>query len=305
MTRFSNDNDFIDPRTLVGQTDNTNPAFANNMGNTSVQPQFAEYVMPTAPGRVPSSASNFYASGAEAVSYGAQGNMSVQTADGGYAWAGNNPAHNMSFRERQMYHAQQEERQEALYYRATTPNYSNYNYPPDYSNYNYGPTYGPDYGADWNGQTTPLYTPAVAYQGDTGYIPPAPYPPAPYYPGQDGGNLASAAPAPDNTYQYGADGSPVAATPPGPDYSRTNANPGDAQVASAAPQGNSGGWTPYDFEVYNNLKEKAQELTGHCIQEYDKSVPVRLGCARAVSLLVTGGYGFDVKDQSVRGLEHT
>jgi len=68
---------------------------------------------------------------------------------------------------------------------------------------------------------------------------------------------------------------------------------------------NSGTWNQYDFAVYDHLKEQAQALVGHCIQEYDKSVPIRLGCARAVSLLVNHGYGFPVTDQSIGNLEQT
>jgi len=59
----------------------------------------------------------------------------------------------------------------------------------------------------------------------------------------------------------------------------------------------------YDQAVYNHLLEQAKALSGHNIQEFDRSVPIRLGCARAVSLLVNKGYGFDVKDQSIANLE--
>ena len=65
----------------------------------------------------------------------------------------------------------------------------------------------------------------------------------------------------------------------------------------------SSSWSQYDWAVYNKLNSEAQKLVGHNIQEYDKGVPIRLGCARAVSLLVEKGYGFDVKDQAIHNLE--
>jgi hypothetical protein len=84
-----------------------------------------------------------------------------------------------------------------------------------------------------------------------------------------------------------------------PDQARP-ARPGQDNTSNRA-----GTWSPYDFAVYNHLKAQAQALVGHSIQEFDKTVPVRLGCARAVSLLVNQGYGFPVTDQSIGGLEQS
>ena len=44
---------------------------------------------------------------------------------------------------------------------------------------------------------------------------------------------------------------------------------------------------------------------GHSINEYDRTVPVRLGCARAVSLVLERTYGLPIREQSCERLEDT
>ncbi len=86
---------------------------------------------------------------------------------------------------------------------------------------------------------------------------------------------------------------------------------GDRPVQPGAPQGadhwaaaeGGANWNQYDFAVYKHLNDQAKALVGHSIQEFDKNIPVRLGCARAISLLVNQGYGFNTTDSSVRNLE--
>jgi hypothetical protein len=46
-----------------------------------------------------------------------------------------------------------------------------------------------------------------------------------------------------------------------------------------------------------------QSFLGHSVQEYDRTVPNRLGCARAVSLALEKAYGLPIRDQGCENLE--
>lgn len=59
----------------------------------------------------------------------------------------------------------------------------------------------------------------------------------------------------------------------------------------------------YDWQVYDRLARTAQKLEGQVITDYDKRVTVRLGCARAVSLMVEQAYGIHTTDINVRQME--
>jgi hypothetical protein len=236
--------------------------------------------------------------------------------NGGYEYGGNQNNQNQYYRQLQMQRLYDQELaqqawQNSLYYNsAVSPYYSNYQgY--DNSGYDYGSSYDPSLQGDPSLQTG--YTQAPTYQPGSGY---------------DNGQLAQNQPlpadqgvnsSPDAIYRPVAD--PGAGTnlstdgqvpqaAPGPSYDRLYSRSGDRSdrvgpATQGDASGSAGGWSQYDFAVYNHLKEQAQALVGHSIQEFDKSVPVRLGCARAVSLLVNKGYGFPVTDQSIANLEQS
>lgn len=58
-------------------------------------------------------------------------------------------------------------------------------------------------------------------------------------------------------------------------------------------------------QVWQNLAYALRSLLGHSVNEFDQSVPPRLGCARAVSLLLERAYGLPIRDQGCEGLEQT
>lgn len=51
------------------------------------------------------------------------------------------------------------------------------------------------------------------------------------------------------------------------------------------------------------LANAINTYAGHSIAEYDRTVPVRLGCARAVSLVLERAYGVPIREQSCENLE--
>lgn len=59
----------------------------------------------------------------------------------------------------------------------------------------------------------------------------------------------------------------------------------------------------YDWQAYNKLAETAQRLEGQSITDYDSRVTKRLGCCRAVSLLIHDAWGIDTTDINVRQME--
>jgi len=255
---------------------------------------------------------------------------SQSTANSGNQWGANqnSQAQNQYYREMQMrrnyqeQELQQEAWQNSLYYGATAPQYM---YDNGYQGYGSG-YQGYDNGANWQGDPSLQgSTPGSPYLPDSGYDYSQNTQGRPLYQGQvqDGGMYATSRQpiSPDGaTYSAGADrrvsnvrcdlsessygdGQSVAAS-----GDRSAYRPDQTQAARAGQDNTSnraGTWSPYDFAVYNHLKAQAQSLVGHSIQEYDKTVPVRLGCARAVSLLVNQGYGFPVTDQSIANLEQS
>jgi len=331
MTRYSDDSDFIDPRALSrgdGYSDYSNSSA-----------QFADYRMPGA-GRIPSSQTvgyrdsfdggNLVNNMIDGVAYGAlrgsirnqqlalsmemndgysnYGNYSRPTWDGGMAWNGNGRGGH-HYRDSQMRHAYEQEMQQELYYRNTIPRYRY----PDY-----------DQDPGWNlPSRRPIYRDpgfARGYDDD--------YPMEPNY------NLRR---VPNSGRDYQRNFEPGfqiyddvmngrqsrqyrpieeddrrVVVEQGNDYwddvpvrGRQRQDDRDCppqRFDESDQRANSG---TYDQAVYNHLLEQAKALSGHNIQEFDKSVPIRLGCARAVSLLVNKGYGFDVKDQSIANLEQT
>jgi hypothetical protein len=169
-------------------------------------------------------------------------------------------------------------------------------------------------GADYNnGQSTPIYRPVP--DGSAGY-------PQTAQNFNDGANFAPARnpglnPGGDGRFQGQGRRHFAPQTSAGwPDLTESSYNDGATggtdQTApvragsdrSTAAQGGAN-WNQYDFAVYKHLTDQAQALVGHSIHEVDPNIPVRLGCARAVSLLVNKGYGFPVTDQSIANLEQT
>jgi hypothetical protein len=59
----------------------------------------------------------------------------------------------------------------------------------------------------------------------------------------------------------------------------------------------------YDWQAYNKLAETAKRLEGQSITDYDSRVTKRLGCCRAVSLLIHDAWGIDTTDINVRQME--
>ncbi|MBX9685294.1 MAG: C40 family peptidase [Candidatus Obscuribacterales bacterium] len=68
----------------------------------------------------------------------------------------------------------------------------------------------------------------------------------------------------------------------------------------------------YDNRNRNQVYDQSQafsyainSLLGHAVQEYDQTVPSRLGCARAVSLALERTYGLPIREQGCEALEQT
>lgn len=59
----------------------------------------------------------------------------------------------------------------------------------------------------------------------------------------------------------------------------------------------------YDMQAYNRLARTVNSLIGQKITDYDDRVTQRLGCSRAVSLVMHHAYGFDTDDINVRKME--
>lgn len=56
-------------------------------------------------------------------------------------------------------------------------------------------------------------------------------------------------------------------------------------------------------EQMHLLAPAMQSMLGHSINDYDRSVPERLGCARTISALLEKTYGVPIRDQGCDGLE--
>ncbi|MBS1994111.1 MAG: hypothetical protein JSS83_26555 [Cyanobacteria bacterium SZAS LIN-3] len=324
MTRYSDDSDFIDPRAL-SQGDGYGSSYSAN------QAQFDDYRM-APPGRVPSyqtvgyvdggnvgdrlmyAAANGFAHGTLAQSirnqqmalsmetYGAYPqNYSHRTWDGGTAWDGNQGG-GRYYRDMQMRRMYEQEAQRELYYRNTTPRFRNYDdmdqswYLPS-RNRSYRPVNG--YDPDYDQGYAPRYQRNYRPLPDDGYD----YQARPQYRPVPQVRERSYPPVNSQEYTQSTRGGdywddvPVRSRQPEQRQTERfdQAPRSEHRIAGSA----------YDQAVYDNLYAQAEALSGHSIQEFDRSVPVRLGCARAVSLLVNKGYGFPVTDQSIRNLEQT
>lgn len=59
----------------------------------------------------------------------------------------------------------------------------------------------------------------------------------------------------------------------------------------------------YDWRAYDRLAKQAEELKGQSVTDYDSRVTKRLGCCRAVSLLLNKAWGIHTDDINVRHME--
>lgn len=75
------------------------------------------------------------------------------------------------------------------------------------------------------------------------------------------------------------------------------------EVAYVEPAALDRPWTKYDRQVYDRLSREANGLVGHSINDYGSKIDPDVGCAVAVSLAVSRGYGFKVNEITVQGLE--
>lgn len=64
-------------------------------------------------------------------------------------------------------------------------------------------------------------------------------------------------------------------------------------------------WSQYDWQVYDKLTDATRGLVGHSINEYGSKVDPDVGCAVGVSLAVSKGYGYNVNEITVQGLERS
>jgi len=323
MTRFSDDSDFIDPRVL-----NQGDGYSDYNSSSA---QFADYRMPGA-GRVPSYQTvgyrdarddfggNLVNNMIDGVAYGALNssirnqqmalsmemnggyrNYTHQTWDGGTAWDGNGRGGHRYRDPRREY---EQELQADLYYRNATPRYryndydqdNGWNLPsrrPIYRDRNYGRGYDDDYAMEPNYNLRRVPDSGRDYQRN-------------FEPGfqvydevMNGRQPRQYRELPEQRVAVQGD-----------DYwdevpvsGRQRQAERDCPPKRFDDSDSAGVSGNYDQAVYNHLLEQAKALSGHNIQEFDRSVPIRLGCARAVSLLVNKGYGFDVKDQAIANLE--
>lgn len=61
--------------------------------------------------------------------------------------------------------------------------------------------------------------------------------------------------------------------------------------------------TPATVEHWNRSNQVIRSMVGHSIQDYDRSIPERLGCARFVSVVLNRADGLPTRDATVEGLE--
>ncbi|MBU6450253.1 MAG: hypothetical protein KGS72_00630 [Cyanobacteria bacterium REEB67] len=369
MTRFSDNGDYVDPRSLAAQSaQNDGFSINSTYGGNNQQSQFADYIMP-----VSANAANNrsldggyvdprYMTGANYDSGAAYVDPRYTSAtryDGNYVdprYAGaisvrndqmalsmalpfstglqNGAAYGWQqnpgegFRERRFEHMREQQIQGELYYDATTPRYGAYQ-DPRYQGYSDSPGYDqgwqnplpiyrpmpqpiyrqPVYEPNYDSSYDPAYSRYDRGQTERVYVAPPPQRyierSAPQPQRDDDCDrdqrpvLRSSGSSPDLTESSFANGSQY----PLGDRSDLSEKCDKADTQTFRQDGNSGSWSPYDRAVYDNLNQQAQALVGHNIQEFDPSVPIRLGCARAVSLLVEKGYGFPIKDQAIVNVE--
>lgn len=60
-----------------------------------------------------------------------------------------------------------------------------------------------------------------------------------------------------------------------------------------------------DAVQFQNMGRAIKSVLGHSVEEFDRTVPARLGCVRAVSLVLERTYGMPIRDQNTDRIQET